>query len=86
MLSVLHEDTTLVIQVPSIAKLSAKFESSPLGKLQGLPDVAPVIKHVKNLLTKMRAEAKEEPAFDPWYILTSLQGELVIAFGSLAPL
>ena len=85
-ISALPADTVLVVQVPNVAKLSREIQESPLGKIVDLPDVSPLIATMKDSLKMARAKAQSEIGIDPWDIISSVEGELVLAYGSLQPL
>ena len=84
--SALPADTVLVVQAPNLAGFVEKIKASPLGKIADLPDVSPLIGMMKQSLSMMRAQAQAEIGFDPWDVITSVQGEIVLAYGSLQPL
>ena len=58
-----------------------KIKASPLGKIADLPDVSPLVGMMKQALTMMRAQAQAEVGFDPWDVITSVKGEVVLAYG-----
>ncbi len=84
--SALPADTVLVVQAPNLAGFVEKIKASPLGKIADLPDVSPIVGMVKQTLTMMRNQARAEIGFDPWDVITSVEGEIVLAYGSLQPL
>lgn len=84
--SALPADTVLVMQAPNLAGLVKKVKASPLGKIADLPDVSPLVAMMKQSVEMVRAQARAEAGLDPWKIITSVEGEVVLAYGSLQPL
>ncbi len=85
-LGALPSDSCLVIQIPSISGLSAKLKASPLGEIGTLAEVKAAMKDLETALEKPRAEAKRELGFDPFDVLMSAEGEVVVTVGSIKAL
>ncbi len=84
--SVLPQETSLLIHAPNVSGLISKVKSSPLYAVADKPEFAKIFTQFKQMVEGVRQEAKADADVDPFEMLEAVKGEVVITFGNLAPL
>jgi len=85
-LSALPDDVVFVAQIADAAETCEKLKTTPFYAVTNLPEVKPIIERLETMFVQARAEAKAETGFDPWDLISSMHGEVVVAYGSLKPM
>ena len=80
----LPEKSTLVFHVPSVAKLLAKVQDSPMYKAKDQKEFADLLSNFAKQIEGMRQEAKREANIDPVEMMEAVEGEMLVVLGDLS--
>lgn len=75
--------TSLILRVANVAALKKKFESTPLYALKDNADIKKFLDEIQKEFTEGVADMRKNLGFDPADIMRSIEGEAVLAIGSL---